>query len=431
MNIYLHSDGPSKYDNSHAYYYQGSNPRLLEELLAFIDNRIEKIRGIHLCMYLFNNPLLFEKLMNYARQGIEITVVSIPLEGYDSKHPLPLVDYYNPTAQHGRETKYSLAEKIYQQCIEASKIQNFNMYIFPHIFIRSSKVRPFSRGTLPYSLHTKSIVIDYDQSGCIGLTSSNLATRDEIKDQVLVLKEDGEADYYVGKKFFHDLITNSIRIEKFDNSLSYYDYNITLAEAPNRPSYSLFVAPFYENSPHRAADYLSKLINNAKARVYFCAQHISAYQYYEGTNKRPGILEYALNTASRGVPVLFLSQTFVDGNGDSHGQRRPANISSFSGFIKRVELMKSCHYWSNEAVHSKFIIVDDTAVITTCNFTPTEFIYLPNVNIEHFDNIPGMKYKGIFSEVGQFLVIKSHDVCEALIAHFNEICNRSNTYRHI
>ena len=82
-----------------------------------------------------------------------------------------------------------MAEAIYNR-IKSSRNSNFNLFIFPHMYIRSPRVRPFSRGDMPYSLHAKSIFIKYKNGGgAVGLTSSNLATRDMVKDEMMLLVE--------------------------------------------------------------------------------------------------------------------------------------------------------------------------------------------------------------------------------------------------
>ena len=50
--------------------------------------------------------------------------------------------------------------------------------------------------------------------------------------------------------------------------------------------------------------------------------------------------------------------------------------------------------------------------------------------IEKFDHIPDLAYRGIHSEVGQFMMIRDPALCEALIENFNQVWNRPDTYIH-
>lgn len=137
-----------------------------------------------------------------------------------------------------------------------------------------------------------------------------------------------------------------------------------------------------------------------------------------------------MRATNRGVKINFLSQTFVSSTGDNCGQRKPRNTYGFKKFIKLVENNSNTSYFVNRNFHSKFLIIDDWIVLTSCNITPTEFIYIGNVDIPKFDHIPGISYRGIFSEVGQFMILKSDSGKKLLIQNFRDIISSEDTYKH-
>jgi phosphatidylserine/phosphatidylglycerophosphate/cardiolipin synthase-like enzyme len=440
-NCHLFFDSPELYSEPYKFYMQGASPQILKQFINFIKENQQNIDTIYMCMYLYNNPILNDFFDKLAKCGIKVNVVSIPLEGYDNTSPQDLYDVESPDIVELKgQTKLSMAEAIYNR-IKSSRNSNFNLFIFPHMYIRSPRVRPFSRGDMPYSLHAKSIFIKYKNGGgAVGLTSSNLATRDMVKDEMMLLVEGDEIANEEADRFFLDLISNSFSISTFDEKRNWLKYNIPVKKYSlnTRNTYS---APFYNNSQDIIEEYLIQLVLSAKQRVIVCAQHICAFNYSynlkfktangeSGYARKPGLLSAVLKKAREGIEVNCLSQTFVDGNGDSHGCRRPENTRAFSDFIREFETYNNCSYAVNPSVHSKYLIVDDIAVVTTCNFTPTQFIYLQNVDISSFDNIPGVSYSGIHSEVGQFLTIHDKGICETLLKNFNEIWSRINTYHH-
>ncbi|MBX4271753.1 topoisomerase DNA-binding C4 zinc finger domain-containing protein [Clostridium estertheticum] len=380
--------------------------------------------------------------------GIEINIISIPMEGYDCNKPEPIVDLNTGLPTYVTDkTKADLAQEIYSEFINHSKINaKYKLYIFPHMYLRSSRVNPFSRGNMPYSLHIKSFYIKFkNQGGTIALTSSNLAVRDLIKwdNMILIENETNSVINDSAQYFYTCLIEQSIPIKMFDPSKDWTKTSIELRNYDYIPDKNPFVgnyyiAPFYEDSPDIIETKIIKLLHNAKERIYICAQHIGAYNYsfnstfkYNeegGTTRKGGFLKELLTLQNKSLDIRCLSQTFVNENGHSHGCRAPKNKSSFSRFIKEFKRKNIGQYAANSIVHSKFIIIDDILIISTCNFTPTQFIYLKYVNIPKFDKIPGKSYRGIHCEVGQFIFIKDAALCKNLIEDFMDIWNLQDTF---
>jgi len=240
------------------------------------------------------------------------------------------------------------------------------------------------------------------------------------------------------ENFFNALVKNSIHIQEFNESENYYSYHINKFPLTTINN-NFYTTPFYEDSQDISEKIIKDKINKASKRVYVCAQHISAYEYKypqkfkDGSKsnkeiKREGFLADVLKKAKDGLDVKLLSQTFVDENGNNYGCRKPENKYAFMEFIREYKKCPHSFYAVNDSVHCKFIVADDCAIITTCNFTPTQFIYLGHVKIDKFTHIPNMKYSGIHSEVGQYLIMEDEKICNELINFFNQICNRKDTF---
>lgn len=438
-DIQIWTDCPRNY-NSKGFDCTGGSPAILENLIDFLQKNKEQIEMLNLCMYLYNNSILHEALVVLAASGIKIRVYSIPLEGYDDHKPMTIFDYVRDCAVYNTaKTKYDLAETVYNSATRAPEL--FELRICPHMFIRYNGVEPFSRGKMPYSLHCKSILAELKSGDCmIGLTSATMAVREMSKYEIMVLGRSKSDEAAAARDFFAGLYENSFSAKIFDTTTKYFEYRVTTREQPSKCR-NMYIAPYYSDSPDFFEYALTSIILKAKKQIVICAQHISAYEYsfkssfkteYPSAQytKKSGFLSAVLEKAKEGIDVWCISQTFVDASGKDHGCRTTRNNQYFKKFIKAFSQLPNCHYSVNENTHSKFIVADDIAVITTCNFTPTQFIYLPFVNIDNFENISDQKYRGIHSEVGQFIVIQEHTSIEKLITHFNEIFYAKDTYHY-
>lgn len=417
----------------------GSSPELLKNLCDWLIRRKDDIVSIDIAFYLFNNTHFLETLESLANCGIKIKIYSIPLEGYDTNKPISIYKY-DTEEFIGKFSKFDCAKIVYEKIKEINN-PNLKLFIMPHMYIRSEHVNPFSRGPMPYSLHIKSFMVEFKSGNiCAGLTSSNFAVRDEHKIElacsILLNKNEKEAtlDFYKG------LRENSIEIGKFDECENYTHYKIKTRNSVKNIQTG-YIAPFYNNSPVEFENFLIELINATKNRIVIAAQHVSAYDYsysereitnnnYKKFVKKPGILKYVLQKANSGIDVSILSQTYADGQYHP-GIRSPQNTKSFIKFIDAAQKTKNCSYYVNSKLHAKYIIIDDMAILTTCNFTPSQFIYLPNVNIEHFYNIPNVSYSGIFCEFGAYYVTDNIETIQTLEAETQEIINLEDTKKFI
>lgn len=159
---------------------------------------------------------------------------------------------------------------------------------------------------------------------------------------------------------------------------------------------------------------------------------MAAFNYVDINNEpRPGIFGTIFEKCRQGIDVKCLSQTYIDADGNSHGQRKPQNRDNFKNLIKQVNQLGHCSYSVNQNVHAKFIVVDDVVIVGTGNYTPTEFIY-GDVKIDCFKapELNGVSYRGIFSEVAHYMIMEDHELAEQLIRFFNEILAQHDTYVH-
>ncbi|WP_103070874.1 hypothetical protein [Aquimarina sediminis] len=433
-------DGPDNYVNKFDFYEQGGSPSLLKEFIETIEKQKNEIEEINISWYLYNNKHLHDYLKKLSEEGVLVNIVTIPLEGYDSSKPQLLKDLATGKQQKEKVTKYSLAKEIFGEMYKSVEYPNFNLYFFPHLYVRSKYINKFSRGALPYSLHVKSAYIKKKTGYILLLSSSNLAVRDLVKYESMICIQD-ETNYEDQfKSFYNDLISNSINIKDYDksyntscNTFDFIDYKSTHS--------SFIIAPFYHNSANILGDSLSKQIVSAKERIIICGQHLAAFDYqFNATHhstikkneKRRGILGAIIDMANNGLSVTCLSQTFSPtANEEKRFEnikfRRPANTSNFQQFYAQFALTKNSEYFVNENLHSKFIIIDNKLIYCTYNFTPTQFTYLDKVNIPEFKKMPELSYKGIHCEVGMHIVIENKYILELFEKNVDLIKSRSET----
>ena len=439
--IDLVSDGPENYDFTSSYFAQGSSPKILKSIISFLTKNRNQIESIDGAIYLFNNQFLYDFLKEISSEKINVRIVTIPVEGYDNRYPKDIICAESGKIKYFNQTKYSLASNLFDEYkeLDDSIRQNFKILFFPHVYIRSPFVNPFSRGGMPYSLHIKSFFVKMkDGSSFSIITSSNLAVRDSCKNEIMLNIKNEKKASKLNEKFFKKLINISIPLMNYDEGNDPIKFKVKFEPSPQFTE-QFFTAPFYKDSNKKVHDKICELINVAKKRIYVCAQHISAYDIFYNKKfddsaevdnyiNQKGFLYNILDRTD--LEVKFLSQTFVDESGNSHGCRRPSNIKGFKNFIEAYNMSGHEGYFVNKDMHSKFIVIDDTLIISTFNYTPTQFIYLKNVNIDEFVKIKNKSYNGIHSEVGQMIIVDDKIVAEKFVKYFNIISNRKNTFKY-
>lgn len=407
-----------------AYTDLGSSPNFFKSFTSWLLSNKNDISTIDISIFLFNNRKLYDVLLDLANHGINVNVYSIPLEGYDKK-TAEIIDADTGDSL-GRHSKYSLAQDVYNEFI-INPHPNMRLYIFPHTYVRSKNMLKFSRGALPYSLHIKHFAATLKNGDMVaGLASSNLAVRDESKIEAAVIARLSPGEIHSTRDFYAGLRENSIPICEFDPE---EEYRITMREKPGK-SRAMYIAPFYFDSPVDFEENLKTMVSHAQNRIIICGQHVCAYNYTvpsRYTNSRSknqsgrsdGFLASVLSKIEAGIDVQIISQTYCDRQG-THGCREPQNQEAFINFIEAAR-SAGCTYYVNERIHSKFIIIDDITIITTANFTPTQFIYLPDVDI------PEYNYTGIHSEVGTYFVISSKELADKMVQHYEGLLDDVST----
>ncbi len=439
MGSKVYFESPINYPNKFDFYDVGSTPNLLKSLLDVLDNCKNTCKEIYLSFYLFNNSFINDKLTELALLGITVNVVTIPIEGYDASSPKDIRDLETRNILFNG-TKYSIARHIFGTHFK-KKVPNFNFSIFPHIYLRSENVKTFSRGNMPYSLHIKSfLLVNKDGTSTLGMSSSNFAVRDLVKEESLLIVDADVQTTDVNLEFYKSLLLCSIPISEFDFNGDYTNYKVV----SNKNSCSeklMFIAPFYKNSGFSVEDRICELLISAKKSIKIVGQHICPINYtYQGKwnsssvnaiEERSSLLPIIIEKCKEGLCVEFLSQTFASGDPKEDSKyRNPANTSSFVTFYNSLKNSKDVSYYVNENIHSKYIIIDDTQVIyTSFNYTPTQFIYLDQVSIDNFKNNPGKSYHGIYSEVGQFFLVSDIECVANFVQNFTDLITRQATVK--
>lgn len=429
-------DGPAGYRNKFDFYSCGCSPKLVKALQHYLTTHASTLSEIHVCLYLFNNSLLHQQFIVLSQQGIQVNVYTIPIEGYDATNAKDILDV-ETRGVVTNSTKHTLAKEIFSGHYR-KQYTGYNLYFFPHLYLRSSKVKKFSRGNMPYSLHAKSFLFKHDNGRYdMAITSSNFAVRDLVKEENLLFIYDEPTFQQAAINFFTALRKMAIPISEFDFTTSHCDFVVTPVQHSLQANGG-FIAPFYYNASLQVEDYLTALITAAKKRVIIVGQHVCPVnyqinvQYHTGfttaTNNRIGLACLLLQKATEGLAITILSQTFTDGsNVENNTFRRPANTGSFIQFFKQLQGVPNIQYQVNENCHSKYIIIDDAVFVSTFNYTPTQFIYLDSVAINNFVHNPGKTYKGIYAEVGQFVVIEDKAVVDKYLANYMDIKSNKET----
>ena len=435
----------------YAFYGEGCSPTILDKLVKFFDKHSAEFEEITASCYLFNNLILANELRKLASTGVTVNVVSIPLEGYDLK-AASSKDFYSfftnapCIPMQASRSKADFAQRIYQHCQVGN---GMNLHIFDHVYLRSALVNEFSRGRVPFSLHIKSMLIKMrDGTSYSVLTSSNLALRDLVKEELCLIVKNSADDYAYSQFFYQQLMARSKHISgvnlNVETNYSHYREQfesvnqqvISAVSSPESTSRKVhFTAPFLPNSNRDIEAIIKQKIASAKRRVIICAQHINTFD---------AELKQAMNATNGELNIQILSQTYVDetleeeSNGGRYPKyfvrvsgervptRVPSNKKSFLEFIARIKGQLLCQYFVNQDVHLKFIVVDDDVIISTGNFTLTQYVF-DQIEIARFENFTG-SYQGTFSEVnGYYIESNAAELAAELQQHFERLIGLKGT----
>lgn len=426
----------------------GSNPKIYEHIKQELLANSENIAEVHLALYLFNNKDLYTVLKRLAERS-NVTVISLPLAGYDSRKVMTARAIYADIAKGGTE--------------------NFNLLIYPHMYVWYGA--EYAEGAASYSFHVKAGYVTYKDGSCkLILTSCNMAPGDPYHSEIAIIIEDDSCctPYSEAFRMFFN------EVEK--RSYPWSQYQTKTADLPadlqrafdfvfigkhrltdwtdNFVDHAFFTGPFIKikgmGSTHYARKKIVEIIKNAERRVLVCAQHVhdlAPFNGYSGSTLISAIIEKKRENPN--IDVKVLKQVSSSGLAD---KRRAAFVEchlNYAGVEQRV----------NKLVHDKFIIADDTVIITTSNFTATQFgwgerrmeytvkkkynqvnqvvnsalsffnhpVHLVSVRPVRSRRTTEPKTKivkqDVFAEINGFVIIEEQSLADKLADHFNKLWN--------
>jgi hypothetical protein len=448
--VRLHQSIPSRAGSEGSIY--GSNQEVYLKIEKELKDRIQEIEEVHLALYLFNNTYLYQVLRDLAKTT-HVIVTSTPLSAYD-------------------ERKIESAKIIYEDLAKryesAEASRNPELLIYPHMYIWHGA--EYAEAEASYSFHIKAGYVLYKDGSCkLILTSCNMSPGDPYHSELAIVLEDhsGSSAYSEAfKKFFQILegLTvpwkeyNAFTKDLTDVLQTVFAFTFIGKQGlqdwcDNTTNLAFFTGPFVticcEGSTRYARKKIVEAIKKAERRIYVCAQHVhdlSPFNGYEGSTLIETLTAKKLENPS--TEVKLLKQVSSKGLAD---KRRAAFVEchlSYAGVAQRV----------NKLVHDKFVVADDTVIISTGNFTATQFAWgdrqmelkvkenLRNVKntvdsalklYKHDANlvevIPVQHRKGmaartirvkkndIFAEVNGFIVIEDSELADTLARHFKNL----------
>jgi phosphatidylserine/phosphatidylglycerophosphate/cardiolipin synthase-like enzyme len=400
--------------NDNRKHIKGSSPNLTK-------NFIEEIQGaknIYISFFLFNNPIIQKELEKLSEQGCKIKIYSLPLQGYDNRSK---VIYYKNFTKTISTSKHEYAEKIYKRI---RKNKNMELKIFPHTYVWFKQ--KFSRGKEAYSLHNKSVLAEFENDviKCIS-SSCNFALGDPRHTENMLVVENCYNTISMFKTYFKLIDKYSLTVEDYEDfSKTSYDFEYIIQPMDLKDTYNscYFSAPFIKYNGLGSNHYIQKiiidLISNAKDRIFICAQHISDIDSFD--KNALSIVDAIKGVIDKNpeIEIKLLKQT--RSTNQVQGARTYATELLFNAF-NNVEQK----YWS-PVIHDKFVIVDKKVLVSTSNFTSTQFAWSENHPMKYEVNGENRVVMNTFSEVNSFHFIENISVTESYESHFKGIWEKAS-----
>ncbi len=376
-------------------------------------SELEGAKEIHIAAYLFNNPSYYEFLSGLARKGCKIRITSLPILGYKDK----------PTRVEGYADKVSarhVAKQIYDRINDNP---NFELEIFPHLYLWYGAL--YAGGGASYSFHVKAIFAKFpDSINKSILSSGNFMLADAFhSDNLLVLE--GTSEYEdTFRRFFSDLKKYSVPYNDFRSKLSSYrdefmyklagrEVNLHKKDFRN----CFFTAPFYlyngVGSNHYAGNRIMELIGKSSKRIWICAQHFHDVVSYDAERQTIIRALYDKHISNPHISFRFLKQVPHSSLSD---KRRAGIAETLFQFVMQA----GQRY--NKLAHDKFMIIDDVLLVSTANYTTTQFAFGLR-KMEFKDDNGTFSKEDNFSEVNGFVIIPScpKSILEEYESHFNSL----------
>jgi len=346
----------------------GSSPGLTTYLLNVLSE--DKIILLRALWYLYNNQALNSQLCNLSENGTNVSVYSIPLEGYSTiKRRI-----------HEPLSKYDAAVAIYND----SRVRAGILKTYSEVLVRSAGMKRFSRGQLPYALHAKAMYFQSDKYENLFITSSNMAAQDERKIEIALhiqARKPSNLNSIQGYFEMQPRLSSQILIE-------------------GAPLLIHTAGSWIHNSNSDLCKILASLARrDGDAGDIMIAQHIS------GLNERlvngKLFVSPLFAMIEGGVIKRIVSQTSASGYGRTVKNNR-ANIA-----LEKLAFKKGIEWRVHDQLHAKYLVRGDYSLISTSNFTNTSFIWLEDTQLSSDVKTP-------FSEVGLSVAIKSQKLARFL-----------------
>ena len=406
-------DGPDKYFLADDIYRQGNAPAILTNWIHFLKERKKQISELYISLPQFNNVELHEFLKTLAASGIQIKLVTRPIKTFSAK------DFFIPKdlatgqlANDSATTAYACARPIFAQHYK-HEIENFNLHLFPHLNIRSATGNPFAALGKHYSLKLNCFLALYKNGGgAIAQSSASLAVGFPVKNSQSIIVEEDWTLLKSTHRFFQALIKNSIPVKDFDFEKNYNELLLEI-QSVSQDRRVFFTAPFIKASTTHVEEVLTNLIKKSKQRIYIFGKNINAYEYLlDGSfhtefpnevEEHFGFLRPVVEMAAAGVEVKCLSKN------------KPTDAKAFLEVIPHTANIKLA---TNPTVNFSFMIVDELLVISSGDWSVSDFIYLDDVQIEKFEENREENFMGVFAALSMFLVIREEGIVRRFLDYF-------------
>lgn len=388
---------------------EGSCPQLLYDLFSELEGASE----IYVAVYLFNNPTYCKFLLDQSEKGCKIEVTSLPISGYGDK-PKKVNGYL------GKVSARQKAHEIYQQL---NSSQNIELRIFPHLYMWYGAL--YANGGPSYSFHVKAIYAKFlDKSNKCILSSGNFMFTDPYHSDNFIVIENIPDYEKAFAKFYDDLRNYSIPYKIFEKDYKDYkdhflysfpgkEINLNASEFTN----CFFTAPFYLynsiGSNHYAGSRIIELIKHANKRIWICSQHFHDLISFDPARETFIKALYDKFLSNPKIEFRFLKQVPHSSLAD---KRRAGIAETLFQFVMNAQQKY------NNLVHDKFMLIDNTLLISTANYTPTQFAFGRRKMIfRNKDKEIEISKEDNFSEVNGFAIIPDclPDVIHKYEKHFN------------
>ena len=387
---------------------EGSCPELLYDLFYELEGAIR----IDISVYLFNNPIYVDFLISLAEKGVKIKITTLPPSGYNDK--LKKVD--------GLSEKTSARILANDAFYKIHKTRNISLGFFPHQYVWYGAL--YAGGGASYSFHVKAINAFFKKGKQKSILSSgNFLSTDPYHSDNIIVFENIKTYNSVFNEFFSDINKRAIGSEGFSKNFKSYSDEFQISFHGKEKSLSkknhkncFFTAPFYLidkiGSNHYAGNRIIETIDSAKKRVWICAQHFHDLISFDPD--RETIINALYKKNSPSIEYKFLKQVPHSSLAD---KRRAGIAETLFKYVLRAKQRY------NRLTHDKFIIVDDILIISTANYTTTQFAF--GKRKMDYINKDKQKVRKIdnFSEVNGFAIIRNcpKKVMENYESHFNSL----------